>query len=114
MMRDSYLRGSPMIYTSKSVTDRRRFLVRVFAINLVWGVSLYLLIGENREANLWINVASFAGMVLLARVGGLLRHNGTGAWLVEGTAWHFGSVQVANLLVMAFGGPHLAEHSTPH
>jgi len=113
MMHDSYLRRSSMTYTSKSVMDRRRFLVRVFAVNLVWGMSLYLLISENREANLWINVASFAGMVLLAGVGGLLRHDGTGAWLVEGTAWHFGSVQVANLLVMAFGGPHLAEHSMP-
>jgi hypothetical protein len=87
------------------------FLRRVFAVNLAWGVILYLLIGENQEANLWINLGSFAAMMLLARAGGWLRYYDTGPWLVEGAAWHFGAVQVANLLVVALGAPHLPDDS---
>lgn len=96
---------------SRTAPRAQEFLRRVFAVNIVWGVILYLLIGENREANLWINLASFAAMMLLARVAGRLRDCGTGPWLVEGTAWHFGAVQVANLLVIALGMPHLQDES---
>ena len=96
---------------SRTAPRAQEFLRRVFAVNIVWGVILYLLIGENREANLWINLASFAAMMLLAHAGGRLRDCGTGPWLVEGTAWHFGAVQVANLLVIALGMPHLQDES---
>ncbi len=96
---------------SETAPHGRCFLRRVFAVNLAWGVILYLLIGENQEANLWINLGSFAAMMLLARAGGWLRYCGPGPWLVEGTAWHFGAVQVANLLVVALGAPHLPDDS---
>jgi hypothetical protein len=45
---------------SKTAPHGRSFLRRVFAVNLAWGVILYLLIGENQEASLWINPGSFA------------------------------------------------------
>ena len=96
---------------SKTAPHGRSFLRRVFAVNIVWGVILYLLIGENQEANLWIALGSFAAMMLLARAGGWLRYCGTGPWLVEGAAWHFGAVQVANLLVVALGAPNLPDDS---
>ena len=95
---------------SKTAPHGWSFLRRVFAVNLAWGVILYLLIDENQEANFWINLSSFAAMMLLARAGGWLRYCcGTGPWLVEGAPWHFGAVQVANLLVVALGAPHLPD-----
>ena len=96
---------------SKTAPHGRSFLRRVFAVNLAWGVILYLLIGENQEANLWINLSSFAAMMLLSRAGGWLRYNDTGPWLVEGAACHFGAVQVAKLVVVALGAPHLPDDS---
>jgi hypothetical protein len=82
-----------MYPASKITPHGRSFLRRVFAVNLAWGVILYLLIDENQEANFWINLGSFAAMMLLARAGGWLRYCcGTGPWLVEGAAWHFGAV----------------------
>ena len=56
-----------MYPASKTAPHGRSFLRRAFAVNLAWGVILYLLIGENQEANLWIALGSFAAMMLLAR-----------------------------------------------
>ena len=48
-----------MCPASKTAPHGRSFLRRVFAVNLAWGVILYLLIDENQEANFWINLGSY-------------------------------------------------------
>lgn len=84
---------------------QRQAIVRFLWVALVWGGVLYLLIGENRQMNLWINLASLNVMLLLARAGGLLRRYGGFGWALEGAGWHIGSIQIANLMMMAFGEP---------
>ncbi len=76
---------------------------------LIWGGLLYLLIGlligENRTANLWINAFSLAAMLWFAWWAGVSRTISRRGWLLEGAALHIPAVQVANLLIVPFGGP---------
>ncbi|WP_119681687.1 hypothetical protein [Indioceanicola profundi] len=78
---------------------------RFLWVALVWGGVLYMLISDSQQMNLWINLASLNVMLLLARTGGLLRHFGGFGWVLEGAGWHVGAVQIASLMILAFGEP---------